>query len=112
MDYESLSKFKNGDFVFVETNPNHLSNRKHSQTIAIIRGYNKECVYVHCSYYLPLCAFLSHIGESELNHPWARLTSIESMRAATTKEKTLLFEKIDEWGYEWDADGLELRKKA
>ena len=96
--FKAIPEFKKGDFVYVKTKNNcefiFIFNETRKRLILPLVAINAKNTY-HLSYPDVLCY----------------VNNISIQRIATEEEKQKLLKVIDESGYVWDEEKLELRKK-
>ena len=93
---------KNGDVLVVP----HIEGSEHSEQIFIFkeikdREYTKNAVEYYCRYL---------DGEFRTNERGFMGQADDYFTPATKEQRELLFQKMKEAGYEWDADKKELKK--
>lgn len=94
-----FSDAKEGDVLVVN------GNSKEYKWIGIFKAHTSDTSFSsHCHYNCGMCEFVTHIARCRHG------TKYNDIRPATTEERDLLFSKMEEAGYQWDAVNKELRK--
>ena len=96
----TIADAKEGDVLVVN------GSSKEYKWIGIFKALTSDTSFSsHCHYNCGMCEFVTHIARCTKHG-----TKYNDIRPATNEERDLLFAKMQEAGYQWDADKKELRK--
>ena len=96
----TIADAKEGDVLVVN------GSSKEYKWIGIFKALTSDTSFSsHCHYNCGMCEFVTHIARCTKHG-----TKYNDIRPATNEERDLLFSKMEEAGYQWDAVNKELKK--